>query len=346
MFSPLDSYNNQEHNMSKISKTLLGITLSAAMFGASPAWAADPVKLSIASFSPKSSWFAYSTRLSEMLRETLPEGSVVDAPPKGGGTANPSLLAAGKFDVGFVMTSVAGWAKNGEVAYAKPLDNLRSLVGGFDQYYLAVVARKDPNDASLPAYVAAHKDMKVVLRGKGSIGGLAGEQLLDLSGASEKEVTAAGGRYDKVGSFGVVKTALATGKSDLWIHTITRGHPALTEIAIGTPLSYLQPADDVLETMEAQGWTTAVLPANSFEGQAKDVKYPGTTTSLFATTALSDDVAYTIVKTICEDQDRFKAVHKALAKFDCATQGWKAENLSLPLHDGAKRYFVEKGWMK
>ncbi len=65
--------------MSKISRTLLGITLSAAMFGASPAWAAEPVKLSIASFSPKSSWFAYSTRLSEMLRETLPEEQPIPA---------------------------------------------------------------------------------------------------------------------------------------------------------------------------------------------------------------------------------------------------------------------------
>jgi hypothetical protein len=335
----------EEAMVTKVKTLTTAVTLAMAL-GASTAMAADPVKLSIASFSQKSSWFAYSTRVSELLRTALPAGSTIDAPPKGGGTSNPRLVAAGKFDLAFGMASVAGWAKDGMVAYKEPLGNLRSLVGGFDQYYLAVVARKDKNDADLDSYIKANKDMKVVLRGKGSVGGLGGEILLGFSGASEKEVSAAGGRYDKVGSFGVVKTAISSGKSDLWIHTVTRGHPALTEIAIGTELSYLQPSDAVLAKMEAQGWSTAVLPANTFKGQSRAIKYPGTTTSLFTSTAMSDDVAYTIVKAICDNQDRFKAVHKALSGFDCATKGWKQENVILPLHEGAKRYYKEKGWIK
>jgi hypothetical protein len=125
--------------------------------------AADPVKLSIASFSQKSSWFAYSTRIAELIRETLPAGSTIDAPPKGGGTSNPSLVAAGKFDMALGMASVAGWAKDGTVAYKAPLNTLRSLVGGFDQYYLAVVARKDKNDANLPAYVAANNRARYII---------------------------------------------------------------------------------------------------------------------------------------------------------------------------------------
>ena len=307
---------------------------------------AEPVKLSIGSFSQKSSWFAYSTRIADLLREVLPKGSTVDAPPKGGGTGSPLLVAAGKFDMALGFASVNGWARDGIIAYKKPLTTLRALVGGFDQYYLAVVGLRDDKATGLADYIKRHPDLKVVLRGKGSAGGFGGEQLLGFAGASEKDVSGRGGRYDKVGSFGVVKSALSSGKSDLWIHTVTRGHPALTDISLSTSLSFLQPSPGVLSDMAKAGWQPAVLPAGTFKGQDKDVTYPGTTTILFASTAMSDDLAYTTVKAICDNLDRFKAVHKALSNFDCATKGWQPENTVLPLHDGAARYYKEKGWLK
>lgn len=328
-------------------RKMLAVTLAAAVtFGAATTAAADPVELSIASFSHNSVWYAYSARIAELLREGFPEGSVIDAPPKGGGTSNPRLVAAGKFELAFGIAAVTGWAMNGEVVYKEPLTNLRSLLGGFDRQYLLVTARKMPGVDDLPGYIAAKKDMNVVLRGKGSAGGLAGKMLLAMSGAGEDEVAAAGGRYDFVGSFGVVRSAMTSGKSDLWIHTVSKGHPIVTEISLATDLMYLQPSDEVLKKMADNGWPTVVLPAETYKGQSKALKFPGTNSSLFASTEMSDELAYTIVKTICEKQDRFKTVHKALESFDCATRGWQAENVILPLHDGAKRYFVEQGWMK
>ena len=276
----------------------------------------------------------------------LPEGSTIDAPPKGGGTSSPLLVAAGKFDMALGFASVNGWARDGIIAYKEPLPTLRALVGGLDQYYLAVVALRDDQAKDLGDYIKRHPDLKVVLRGKGSAGGFGGEQLLGFAGASEKDVTGRGGRYDKVGSFGVVKTALSTGKSDLWIHTVTRGHPALTDISLATSLSFLQPTPSVLADMAKAGWQPATLPAGTFKGQDKDVTYSGTTTILFASTAMSDDLAYTTVKAICDNQDRFKAVHKALSDFDCAKNAWQPENVVLPLHAGAARYYKEKGWLK
>jgi len=330
------------HSLSAITAA----ALAALFFTAMPAQAEDSVKLSIGSFSQKSSWFAYSTRVADLLREVLPKGSTIDAPPKGGGTSSPLLVAAGKFDMALGFASVNGWARDGIIAYKEPLPTLRALVGGLDQYYLAVVARRDEQAKDLGDYINRHPDLKAVLRGKGSAGGFGGEQLLGFAGASEKGVTGRGGRYDKVGSFGVVKTALSTGKSDLWIHTVTRGHPALTDIALATALSFLQPTPGVLADMAKAGWQPAVLPAGTFKGQDKDVTYPGTTTILFSSTAMSDDLAYTTVKTICDNQDRFKAVHKALSAFDCAKKAWKPENVVLPLHAGAARYYKEKGWLK
>lgn len=333
--------------MRELRPSLAAAVLAAALATASSAQADEPVQLRIASFSQQSSWYAYAVGLAELLRDKLPDGSTIDTPPEGGGTKNPPLVAAGKFNLAFGMAVVSGWAAKGEEAYDRPMPSLRGLVGGLDQYYLAVVAKPADAGPTLQGYLdGKKKDITVILREKGSIGGFGGKQLLGLAGASEKEVDAAGGRYEEAKSFGVVKNALTSGEADLWIHTITAGHPALTEIAETNDLAFLQPSDAVLKEMtEKYAWGTATLPKGTFRGQADDVTYPGTTTALFTSADLPDEVAYTVVKTICENEAAFKAVHKALSKFSCAEDAWKPENVVLPLHPGAAGYYKEKGWM-
>lgn len=327
--------------------SLATAALAVVVTTAAGALAADPVQLRIASFSQQSSWYAYGVGLAELLRDKLPEGSTIDTPPEGGGTKNPPLVAAGQFNLAFGMAVVSGWAEKGEVAYDKPMPMLRGLVGGLDQYYLAVVAKPAGAGPTLDGYLdETKKDITVILRQKGSIGGFGGKQLLALAGASEEDIDAAGGRYEEAKSFGVVKNALTAGEADLWIHTVTAGHPAMTEISETNDLAFLQPSDTVLKEMTAKySWGTATMPAGIFRGQDVEVTFPGTTTALFTSADLPEDVAYTIVKTICENENAFKAVHKALSKFSCAEKAWKPENVVLPLHPGAAKYYKEKGWM-
>lgn len=329
-------------------KLILALTASSALAlgAAAPAAAADPVNVSIASFGQKSSWYAYAVGLAEILRGVLPDGSTVDTPPEGGGTKNPLLVAAGKFNLAFGMAVVSGWAKDGTVVYKKPMENLRALVGGFDQYYLGILINQPDVEATLDEYVTeVNPDLNVILRGKGSIGGVGGTQMLELAGASEKQVKEHDGSWSEAGSFGVVLNQLSAGNADLWIHTITVGHPAMTEAAINNDVSFIQPSDEVNAEMESEyGWKTAVLPKGSFEGQDRDLSLPGTSTNLFVSADMSDDLAYTITKALCENVEKFKSQHKALKNFDCKS-GIDAKVTVLPLHDGAKRYFEERGWL-
>jgi TRAP transporter TAXI family solute receptor len=56
------------------------------------------------------------------------------------------------------------------------------------------------------------------------------------------------------------------------------------------------------------------------------------------------DVVYTVVKTVFDNLDEFKKLHPALANLkpeEMITNG-----LSAPLHEGALRYYREKGWIK
>ena len=324
--------------------------LATALVAAWPACAPAedaPVNMTIGSFQQGSSWYVYAVNLAELLKKGLPAGSTVDTPPIAGGTGNPLLVSQGKANAAFGMAVVGDWATKGEHAFDAPIENLRALVGGWDQYYLVPMARGAGLDPDFQTLFSKTKpDAHVTLLRRGSIGSFGGEQLLDIAGAGEEALTGKGGSYE-FGSFDMVKNRFASGSGDVFVQVGTRGHPGITEIAQATPSTFLQPSQSVLQAMtDRYGWESATLPAGTFPGQEADLTLPGTTTVLFASTQMSDDLAYTITKTVCESADTLRQAHKALAEFDCANRVWKREVTGLPLHAGAERYFRERGWIE
>jgi uncharacterized protein len=306
-----------------------------------------PINLTIASFSQGSSWYVYAVNLAALLHDALPPGSSIDTPPIAGGLANPQLVAVGKAQLAFGMAAVGNWALQGKIGYKQPMPNLRALVGGLDEYFLVALARGKGFPPDLTNYFTkVRPNARVTLLQRGSIGSFAGQQLLDLAGADEKTLAAHGGGYE-FGTFGMVKNRFAAGTADIFVQVATRGHPGITEIAHNTTVTFLAPSDLVLKEMRQKfGWDSRVLPKDTFQGQDQDVRLPGTTTVLFTSTAISDDLAYTVVKTICEKTAKLRTAHKALAHFDCADGAWKLANTGLPLHPGAERYYKERGWIK
>lgn len=306
----------------------------------------EPVALKVASFRVGSSWYVYGVTLGEMLRNKLPKGSTIDTPPLGGGTANPLLISSGRAQFGFGFSVANVWATKGTGFFKKPITNLRGLIGGLDQYYLGVVARGKLKENTLEKYVNNASGVRVILLKKGSFGSYSGQQLLSMVGAGEEELKARKGSYQFT-DFGTIKAAFPTNRADLFIQVITRGHPAVMEMSQTADVTFL----GLGEKMQAQfrkrfGWGEATLPAGTFRGQDKSIVLPATTTSMFASTDMSDETAYTIVKTVCENQDKFRAGHKALSNFDCAKTAWDEKLIGLTLHSGAARYYRERDWLK
>ena len=62
---------------------------------------------------------------------------------------------------------------------------------------------------------------------------------------------------------------------------------------------------------------------------------------LIVPASMSDDQAYTIIKTLWENQADLVATHKASA--DMTPENQKLENSSVPFHPGALKFFAEKG---
>jgi TRAP-type uncharacterized transport system substrate-binding protein len=81
-----------------------------------------------------------------------------------------------------------------------------------------------------------------------------------------------------------------------------------------------------------------------FKGQTGPVKSVDFGTNLIAHKDLSDDLAYKITKAICDNRDALVAEHKGMSGF-IAKDAWRPENVGIPLHPGAIKYYKEKGYM-
>ncbi len=57
----------------------------------------------------------------------------------------------------------------------------------------------------------------------------------------------------------------------------------------------------------------------------------------------SPEVVYQLVKSVFDNIDRFKRLHPAFA--DLKEADMIKVGLSAPLHEGAVRYYKERGWM-
>lgn len=87
-------------------------------------------------------------------------------------------------------------------------------------------------------------------------------------------------------------------------------------------------------------WDRVVIPAGTYPGQDRDIFSVGTPNILAVRADVDDDVVYQITKTIFEELDYLHGLHAATSQISLDTA---VDNLPLPIHDGALRYFEEKG---
>ena len=60
-------------------------------------------------------------------------------------------------------------------------------------------------------------------------------------------------------------------------------------------------------------------------------------------TATSEETVYQVVKAVFENFDNFKKLHPAFGNLQESQM--ISDGLSAPLHDGAVKYYKERGWM-
>jgi TRAP transporter TAXI family solute receptor len=87
----------------------------------------------------------------------------------------------------------------------------------------------------------------------------------------------------------------------------------------------------------------ATIPAGMYRGNPNDTLTFGVGATFVSSTATPENTVYQVVKAVFENFDNFKKLHPAFNNLKESEMITDA--LSAPLHDGAAKYYKERGWM-
>lgn len=85
------------------------------------------------------------------------------------------------------------------------------------------------------------------------------------------------------------------------------------------------------------------IPGGLYSSNPEPTATYGVLATIVSSTNTSDEVVYTMVKAVFENFEDFKRLHPAFGHL--TEKDMIQDGISIPLHDGAVKYYKEKGWM-
>ena len=91
-------------------------------------------------------------------------------------------------------------------------------------------------------------------------------------------------------------------------------------------------------------YAKATIPGGLYPNNPNPATTYGVLATVVASSKAPADSVYQVVKAVFDNFDEFKKLHPALANLK--PESMVHDGLSAPLHEGAARYYKEKGWLK
>jgi len=272
-------------------------------------------------------------------RGTSDHGIKCTAPSTGGSVANINAIRQGQQDMGMAQSDWQYYALNGEKhdSFKKQgkFNELRALFSVHNEPF-TVVARADSGIKHFDDLAGK----RVNLQNPGS--GTRGTMELIMS---EKG-------WDK-GTFKLASElkaseqaqALCDNKIDAMLYSV--GHPsgAIKEATTSCDAKVIPVTGPVIDKLINSNdfYAEATIKGGMYKGSDSDVTTFGNAATMVTSSTVDADTVYQVVKSVFDNFDRFKRLHPAFANLDPKTM--ISAGLSAPLHEGAIRYYKERGWM-
>jgi TRAP transporter TAXI family solute receptor len=255
----------------------------------------------------------------------------------GGSVFNINTIKAGELDLGVAQSDVQYNAAKGEGQFkGQAYGDLRAVMSLHPEPF-TVLARKEVGAKNFTDMKG--KKFNVGNPGSGTRASLEeliaamGWKLSDFALASELKADEHG-------------PALCDGKIDGFFYGV--GHPSAniqdpTTSCGAKLLPITGPAVDKL-VKDKPYYAMATIPGGLYPGNPQPTQTYGVLATLVSSTKVPADSVYAVVKAVFDNFEEFKKLHPALANLK--PEDMVKNGLSAPLHEGAARYYKEKGWIK
>jgi TRAP transporter TAXI family solute receptor len=256
----------------------------------------------------------------------------------GGSVFNINTIKAGELDMGVAQSDVHFNALKGVNQFkdAGAWGDLRAVMSLHPEPF-TVLSRKEANVKSFADFKG--KRFNVGNPGSGTRASM--EELLAAMGWKMADFSLASElKADEHGP------ALCDGKIDGFFYAV--GHPSAniqdpTTTCGAKLVSLTGPAIDKL-VKEKPYYAYATIPGGLYPANPQETKTYGVLATFVSSSKVPADTIYAVVKAVFDNFDEFKKLHPALANLK--PEAMVKDGLSAPLHDGAVRYYKEKGWAK
>jgi len=250
----------------------------------------------------------------------------------GAGIANVKAIQAGKADLGFAnsISTVDGVA--GRPPFDSKATNVCNVATLYPQYF-QVVANADAGISS----IADIKGKGLAVQPKGNTAEFISQQALQVYGLKYSDM----GRVSYV-SYTDAVSLMKDNNAQMFTLGTTVPASAIMDLASARDIKIIGIPDDKFKAMRKlnPGYTKLVIPAGSYPKQTQDVQTIGYATHVIARCDLDEGVVYKILKGMVDNKADLVAIAKAMGG---TTPKMMAEDIGVPMHKGAVRYFKEAG---
>ncbi len=244
------------------------------------------------------------------------------------------MCAIGNQPVWEAWNGVGNFAKQGRV------QNIRKYLAVYGGV-LHFMARKDSGVTSV-------KDWKgktlMINYPANPIQGMVAEALMEINGFTKDDTT-----WLSISHGQEAMDGLQSGKADVIVRLgPPGGHPAIKELATLTDINFTSLTDEEIKFVTDKlsfTWGPGGYPAGSYKGQDNDVSTVGYSFIAWGTSELPDSFIYEMMKLLLDDVEKdtpghYTEFHK---NFKWTLDYQMAGNIALPWHNGAVKYFKDRG---
>jgi TRAP transporter TAXI family solute receptor len=296
-------------------------------------------------------WFDISSGLAALLREKL--NLTIRVIP-GGGAQNPILVDKGDAAIGLGLPPLLGAALQGQDPYRRKMESIRALAGNMSPTVLHFYVAADSALAklTLEEIFRGKKPIRLAIPKPGTSDIWVLEKIMTFYGLCStgrigdcyRSWEEAGARLLR-GSYADELAMFKGRKVDGVFAILALPAEAVMAASQARKLVLLPCSPQLIEHLTGFGLGAGAIPGGTYPktvGGTESVSAATLGTTIIVSATMTDDLAYTITKTINDNVERVRQLHPSLADYDPA-KGWL--RLGLALHPGAERYYREQGWL-
>lgn len=287
-----------------------------------------------------SSWYAIGSAVADRANQIL-GGHPLNAVPGAGGISNPARLARMPGDLGISFASFLRAAYRGDPPYPAPYPGLRH-VATLIENKLHIVVSDRLGGRGLGDIVRQRVGARIGTGPPGSGEEFLLRELLLHYGATYADLRSWGGRIDLLGT-GERGDAWRDGQIDVVVFSINDPSPVVAELLTVRSGVMVSVDDDARSALGTKwGALSRSIPSGTYPGQESEVKTLGLAAVLFTTADVQDQVVYAVTRALAENKTYLETVHSGFKHWTPELMPGDGE---VPIHEGAMRYYKEKGWI-